>query len=127
MHNDFRDFVLTRIKSASLIEANNKSYWVDEDQELIKSDKQWNRIVELNLIPHPQIKHPEAIEMDYAMSNGHASVEIRAAVVGYLLRLWNIDCSPEHSLAGSQFHLALNNPKALYGVENAQIAPGYEE
>ena len=100
--NAFRDFVLTRIKSAELIS-----------------------IYELDLIPHPKIHHPEAIQLDYGMNNGHLVVEIRAAFAGYLLRLWNIDCSIDASAKGHEFHLALNNPETLYGVDNAELAPGY--
>lgn len=122
----FIDFVLTRIKNAALLDANNnKKAMVDEDSELIVSDKQWSRIVELELIPHPQITHPEAVELDYAMSNGSINIELRAAVTGYVLRLWNIDCSPDHSLTGEQYHLALKNPETLYGVDNAKLSPGF--
>lgn len=125
---EFRDFVLTRVKNISIINSDSESESIiNEEQECIQSDIQWNRIVELELIPHPQIMYSEAIEMDYDMVDGCVKMELRAAVAGYLLRLWDIDCSADHSLAGSQFHLALNNHKALYGVENAQLAPGYKE
>ena len=125
---EFRDFVLTRIKSASILDIiSNPTAAVDNEQESIQSDKQWNRIVELEIIPHPNIKHPEAVEMDYGMINGCARMETRAAETGYLLRLWNIDCSSDNTMTGSQFHLALKNPKALYGVENAKLAPGYKD
>jgi hypothetical protein len=123
--NGFRDFVLTRVKNAVLLGKNESDYTVDIDSESSQWDKQWNRIVELELIPHPNINHAEAIEMDYGMANGYFTVEIRAAVTGYLLRLWNIDCTPKHTLTGSEFQLALHNPEALYGVENAQLAPGF--
>ncbi len=118
--NAFRDFVLTRIKSAELI-----SIYPTNEGETKLLDKQWNRIVELDLIPHPKIHHPEAIQLDYGMNNGHLVVEIRAAFAGYLLRLWNIDCSIDASAKGHEFHLALNNPETLYGVDNAELAPGY--
>ena len=59
-----------------------------------------------------------------SMVNGSVTFELRAAVTGYLLRLWNIDCSPDHSLTGAQYHLALRNPEALYAVDNANLSPG---
>lgn len=120
----FRDFVLTRIKDAHLIEANVSAGQVNEEQERIQQDKQWNRIVDLELIPHPQLKHPEAVALDYGMRDGCLKVEIRAAVTGYLLRLWNVDCSSDHRLSTPEIQLALRNPAALYGVENAMLAPG---
>ncbi|MHB1605795.1 MAG: hypothetical protein ACYCTV_05305 [Leptospirales bacterium] len=36
------------------------------------------------------------------------------------------DCSPDHRLTDEQYRLWLNDPLALYGVENAKLAPGYQ-
>lgn len=41
-------------------------------------------IVDLILIPHPKMQHPEAIELDYSMEDGKLGTEYRAALVGYL-------------------------------------------
>ena len=114
----FRDFVLSRIESAKL--------HCDEpkEHEQQAKDKQWNRIVELELVPHPSINHKEAIERDYQMGQGALKIDIRAALAGYLLRLWNVDCSQDHTLTGPELHLALKNHQALYGVENLVLAPG---
>ncbi|WP_445508864.1 WYL domain-containing protein [Shewanella mangrovisoli] len=119
-HNEFRDFVLTRIKAAVVLEDSTLS-----EAELETQDRQWNRFVELELVPHPRIEHSEAIELDYGMAGGVLKVEIRAATAGYLLRLWNVDCSETACLSSSQCQLALNNRAALYGVQNLAIAPGY--
>ncbi|MCT8857505.1 WYL domain-containing protein [Shewanella xiamenensis] len=116
--NEFRDFVLSRIESAKL-----HSHEPKEHEQQAK-DKQWNRIVELELIPHPSINHKEAIERDYRMEQGALKIDIRAALAGYLLRLWNVDCSQAHTLTGPELHLALKNHQALYGVENLVLAPG---
>jgi len=85
-----------------------------------------NRIVELEIVPHPSLKHPETIAMDYCMERNILQVNVRAAVAGYLLRRWNIDCSEQHSLKGNEYHLWLKNYPALYGVDNLVIAPGYQ-
>ena len=119
-HEEFRDFVLTRIKEADVLENA-----ILVAAELESQDRQWNRFVELELVPHPHIKHREAIELDYGMIDGVIKVDIRAATAGYLLRLWNVDCSENASLATSQCQLALQNRAALYGVHNLAIAPGY--
>ncbi|MBM4953953.1 WYL domain-containing protein [Vibrio parahaemolyticus] len=118
---EFRDFVLTRIVSANVIESA-----VLNEVELETQDRQWNRFVELELVPHPRIQHSEAIELDYGMVNGVMKVEVRAAVAGYLLRRWNVDCSLDHSQVGREYQLYLRNVQALYGVANLSIAPGYE-
>lgn len=120
-HGEFRDFVLTRIKAAVVIEDSTLS-----ETELETQDRQWNRFVELELVPHPRIEHSEAIELDYGMTGGVLKVEIRAASAGYLLRLWNVDCSKEALLKTPEFHLWLKNYQTLYGVGNLAIAPGFD-
>ncbi|MEX2488274.1 MAG: WYL domain-containing protein [Pseudomonadales bacterium] len=118
---DFIDFVVTRIADPVLVDDEPKEH------ELSESDIQWNRIVEMDLVPHPNLPHPETIEMDYAMKDGVLKVNVRAAAAGYVLRRWNVDCTEDHSLIGAEYHLWLKNWQALYGVENLVIAPGYKQ
>ncbi|NQZ09273.1 MAG: WYL domain-containing protein, partial [Algicola sp.] len=116
----FRDFVCSRFCNMEVqIEP-------AEDIEKREQDKQWNRIVDLSLVPHPGLKIPRAIEMDYQMKEGKLKLEVRAAIVGYLLQQWNVDCSKETNLSCFQYQLALANPATLYGVDNLLLAPGYE-
>jgi hypothetical protein len=118
---EFRDFVLGRFDDARLIAGEVK------DHELPAADDQWNRITELDLVPHPaNVQHPDTIEAEYAMENGVLRVKVRAAMAGYLLRRWNVDCTEDHSMKGGEFHLWLRNRQALYGIANLILAPGYE-
>ncbi|WP_026337438.1 WYL domain-containing protein [Teredinibacter turnerae] len=117
----FGDFVLTRIDSAQVIRG------APDEHEKRLADNQWNRIVELCIVPHPSLENPKGVEMDYAMEDGILKVNLRAAVAGYLLRLWNVDCSVDHSINDAASHLWLKNTLALYGVDNLKIAPGYKE
>jgi hypothetical protein len=119
--NGFRDFVITRVKVAALLEHSSLS-----EAELEAQDRQWNRFVELELVPHPSIEHNEAIELDYGMADGQMKVEVRAATAGYLLRQWNVDCTKEHSLDRPECQLWLKNTPTLYGVVNLNLAPGFE-
>ncbi|MCY3935601.1 MAG: WYL domain-containing protein, partial [Chloroflexi bacterium] len=116
----FSDFVITRIASPRIIED------APEDGETSEADIQWNRIVEMELVAHPKLTYPETIERDYAMQNGVLKVNVRAAVAGYVLRRWNVDCTKDHRLKGAEHHLWLRNSRALYGVQNLVLAPGYE-
>jgi hypothetical protein len=118
---DFLDFVITRIPRSLLVEAEQVL-----PQELPSADIQWNRIVELDLVPHPNQEHPEIIENDYGMTDGVLHLKMRAAVAGYVLRQWIVDCSSGHSLQGKEYRLWLRNHLALYGVTSARFAPGYE-
>lgn len=117
----FMDVVCNRAISARIIDDSPSSH------EQAGEDRQWQKFIELELIPHPHQENPEAIELDYEMKGGKKVIEARAALAGYLLRKWEVDCSKErhlHKCVGYQ--LALANPQALYQVNSAQLAPGYE-
>lgn len=118
---DFRDFVFTRMEATSVVEDT-----AIENYEFSTADIQWNRILELDLIPHPAREHPEIIEHDYGMISGVLHVKVRAAMAGYLLRLWIVDCSPNHNLEGEEYRLCLKDDLLLYGVSSAIFAPGYK-
>jgi len=119
--NTFRDFVITRFLELTVLEEPVEAY------ESKSSDKQWNRIVDLTLIPHPKAQFTQAIELDYGMLNGELKVEVRAALAGYLLNYWMVDCSASTSLNPEQYHLALKYTQAIFGIENSRLAPGYKE
>lgn len=117
---DFRDFVITRIKRPRLVKDESPAPHERSDQDI-----QWTRIVELELVPHPDQPHPEIIEMDFGMQGGVLPMKLRAATAGYVLRKWSVDCSPDHSLRGPEHRLWLRDHLAIYGVKNAALAPGY--
>ncbi len=116
---EFRDFVVTRIEAPTLLDEE------PQPNERPDNDIQWTRIVELDFVPHPRLERPEIIKMDYGMTDGLIRIRVRAAVAGYMLLRWSVDCSPDHSLTDEQYRLWLSDPLALYGVENAKLAPGY--
>ena len=116
----YRDFVLTRIRRAAPVAGNAPG-----PSEGLANDIQWNRVVELELVPHPDGPRPEISALDYPMEDGVLRLRVRAALAGYVLRRWSVDCSPDHSLAGPEYRLWLRDPLALYGAESATLAPGY--
>lgn len=117
---EFRDFVITRIKCPTLIKGAEVQPHERSDQDI-----QWTRIVELEFVPHPDHPRPEITEMDYKMDGGVLRVKLRAATAGYILRQWSVDCSADHRLRGPEYRLWLKDHLALYGVKNALLAPGY--
>lgn len=117
---EFRDFVITRIKHPVAIKGQSVA-----PHETSEQDIQWSRIVELELVPHPDQPRPEITAMDYGMCKGALRLKLRAAMAGYVLRKWSVDCSPDHSLRGQEYRLWLKDPLAIYGVRNAVLAPGY--
>jgi len=117
--NSFRDFVCTRFISLNEILAPTVKH------ELAENDQAWSTILSIVLIPHPKLSQPLAIELDYNMSNGELALEVRAALVGYLLQQWQVDCSKDYQLDEKQFPLALKNSEALKNCSNALLAPGF--
>lgn len=116
----FRDFVLTRILEPRLLPESPTA-----EGERREQDIQWSRIVELELIPHPDQPRPEITALDFGLKDGVLRRRVRAACAGYFLRKWSVDCSPDHRLHGPEYRLWLRDPLVLYGVENAVLAPGY--
>ncbi len=117
---EFRDFVFTRMEATLVIE--NKPV---EKHEVLSDDIQWNRIVEMNLVPHPAREHHEIIEHDYGMTDGVLQIKMRAASAGYFLRRWTVDCSADHRINAEECRLWLKDHLVLYGVKSAVLAPGY--
>ncbi len=116
----FRDFVLTRLSQVSIIE--DETVYAEEQA----ADEQWQTLLPLTLIPHSKnISHPTAIELDFGMTDGKLIVHVRKAMAGYLLRRWNVDCSPHASLKGAEYQLQLANLEVLDEADNRTIAPGY--
>lgn len=93
--------------------------------EQAERDIQWSNIVTLELVPHPDQPRPEIVARDFGMTDGHLLLNVRAAIAGYVLRQWSVDCSPDHSLDPTLYRLWLRDPLVLYGVQNAVLAPGY--
>ena len=117
----FRDLVLTRMERLRPLEGLPPT-----PEEQISADAQWNKEVALTLVPHPAHPHAKTIERDFGMQQGRLDVTLRAAIAGYVLRQWQVDCSPDARLRGPEFRLWLADPQPLADVDNAVLAPGYQ-
>lgn len=117
----FRDLVLTRMEDVRILE--NCSPPTKEEQ--IGADTQWNRMFTLNLVPHPSRPHPEVIAKDFGMQQGRLRVSLRGAVAGYVMRQWQVDCSPDACMRGQEVRLRLADPTEIEGAGSAALAPGY--
>lgn len=116
----FRDFVLTRISKVS------KHSNAVLQHETKDADSSWQAFVRLEIVPHPNnIKHSTAIEMDYGMVDGVKEIKVRAAMAGYLLRRWNVDCTDNASLNSPEYQLYLANKSELAFIDNLTIAAGF--
>jgi hypothetical protein len=116
--NCFRDFVCSRFTH---LQALSGPVHVHEASPY---DEQWQRLVKLVLIPHPGLKQPKAIEMDYAMTDGQLCIHVRAAIAAYVLRQWQVDCSADRSCLQLGCQLALANLSILDEIENVGLTIG---
>jgi hypothetical protein len=117
---EFRDFVCTRLQNVTEIQ---KPIATIQSGEY---DKAWHNIIDIRLGVHPSINHQKAIELDYSMDSGCLNLEVREALLGYLMRQWNVDCSLKSTLVGEQYQLKLDNINELQGIDSLSIAPGYQ-
>ena len=112
-HGEFRDFVTTRLLQVhELAQAPNT--------EQREADSAWQRQVTLTLVPHPVLAHPEAIALDYGMTDGQLTLTVREALVGYLLQQWRVDCSPDARLDPHSHPLRLANPELVATLTNCR-------
>ena len=115
----FADFSLSRFLNIKALDIPPLS---SETQE---NDDDYNTFVTLEIIPHPNQKHPQTIEFDYGMKDGVLEKKVRSSLAGYLLRRWNVDCSLEGHLSGFEYQLYLNNTSQVMEETDLFLAPGY--
>ncbi|PYG78466.1 MULTISPECIES: WYL domain-containing protein [unclassified Pseudomonas] len=118
---DFVDFVLARIGAAQIQQGQKPL-----ENENLRNDDQWNRMLDLPLVPHPDKNCAQIMMRDYDMPDGVLKLRVRAAMAGYVLQQYHVDCSTDHSIADEAYRLWLSDPLALYGVKSAKLAPGYK-
>lgn len=100
---DFRDFVLSRILEARLL---------DEDAESGPDyDEDWMETLTLDLAPHPGLDPRQQLNLhiDFSENGKTIQLTVRRAMIGYALRLLSVDTTPDHSLDPNAFQLVLLN------------------
>ncbi|MGF1873678.1 WYL domain-containing protein [Photobacterium indicum] len=88
------------------------------------ADCYWNSFVDLKIMPHPNVSHPETIKYELGFNEDIKVVSVRTALAQYWLQRWNVDCSKKHELNHKLYPLALFNRDVLEGG-SAYVAPGY--
>lgn len=98
---EFRDFLLSRIVRAQS---------AGPDQARSGMDTAWNRMVEVIIIAHPDLRPAQRrlIESDYAMVDGEVHLECRQALLHYLLFQLNLT-DAQAAQAPEALQLALKN------------------
>ena len=113
------DFVFSRIQQVDPLEGDTI-----QDHEHPNNDRQWHSYIDLEIKAHP---HNLADVESFATGADSHSVKIRAAMAGYFLQLWNVDCSPDASLRGKEYQYVLANMAEVAKVADLALAPGYND
>jgi len=100
---DFRDFVLSRITAAECLDTPAESS--------VQYDDDWVEQVSLRLGPHSGLDaaRRESLLLDYGASGDLVEVNVRRALLGYVLQRLNVDTTPDHSMNPNAYQLMLLN------------------
>ena len=100
--NEFRDFVLGRVRAIHL----EGTSTIDA-----KDDADWNNYIEAVIVPHPSLSTDQRniLEADYCMQNGRLTLRVQEALLLYYLDHLGLLEQPENA----RRHLALANREEL--------------
>lgn len=100
---DFRDFVLSRITQAKCLE--------EAAESNVQYDDDWVEMVCLKLGPHADLDAPkrESLLLDYGASGEAIEVNVRRALIGYVLQRLSVDTTRDHSMNPNAYQLMLLN------------------
>ena len=106
--NVFKDFLLSRIA-----EVGGQGPVTSEPS----ADEAWHTEVMLEIGPHPELSDNQrrAIEMDYGMEEGRASISVRRALLFYALKRLGLDTDPAARRPQDQQIILLNRDHVLRG------------
>lgn len=109
--NFFKDFILGRI--LKIIDKRNSEINP-------KEDKRWETIITVKIGPNPELaeNHRKIIEYEYGMKNGKVSIQVRSAMLFYLLN--NLGLSVREDDRSSYIrHIVLLNEEKIREVKNS--------
>ena len=100
---DFRDFVLSRFVAAECLDAPAASS--------AEYDEDWVEGVTVKLAPHKGLDalRRDSLLLDYGAIGGVIEVEVRRALLGYVLQHLGVDTTVGHSLNPGAYQLMLLN------------------
>ena len=100
---DFRDFVLSRIVEAAMLDVRAES--------AEEYDEDWVEWVRLALMPHPGLDPDRraSLLVDYGAENDSIEVRVRRALLGYVLQRLGVDTTPDHAMNPQAYQLVVAN------------------
>lgn len=100
---DFRDFVLSRFVNAQILsEPAESSAQYDDD---------WMELVILQLAPHPGLSERKrnSLLIDYRCDGELIELQVRRALIGYVLQRLSVDTTEDHSMNPDAHQLVVLN------------------
>lgn len=100
---DFRDFVLSRFVDAQMLsEPAESSAQYDDD---------WMELVTLQLAPHPRLSESKrvSLQIDYRCEGELIELQVRRALIGYVLQRLSVDTTKDHSMNPDAHQLVVLN------------------
>lgn len=100
---DFRDFVLSRFTQATCLNTLAESN--------VEFDDDWVEMVCLKLGPHADLDAPKrkSLLLDYGASGEVIEINVRRALIGYVLQRLSVDTTRDHSMNPNAYQLMLLN------------------
>lgn len=104
---DFRDFVLSRITDAELID--------EEAESSQQYDDDWVEYASVVLSPHPRLGEQKRknLALDYGSDDDSFKLQVRRSLIGYLLQRLAVDTTPDHSLNPNAYQLVVVNREEI--------------
>lgn len=104
---DFRDFVLSRFESAECLDA--------EAESSEQYDDDWAEIISVQLTPHPKLDEDKrtSLLIDYGSDDDVITIDVRRALIGYLLQQLSVDTTAEHKLNPNKYQLIVLNREEI--------------
>lgn len=104
---DFRDFVLSRFTEAIGLN--------EQAESNVEFDDDWVEIVCLKLGPHADLDATkrESLLLDYAAHDGVIEINVRRALIGYVLQRLNVDTTRDHAMNPNAYQLMLLNREEI--------------
>jgi len=104
---DFRDFVLSRFTEASCLDSPAESS--------AEFDEDWEESIRLLLAPHAGLpaKQRANLLLDYGVSSDTIELEVRRALIGYVLQRLGVDTTVDHSQNPNAYQLMLINREEI--------------
>ena len=104
---DFRDFVLSRIHEATVLN--------EPAESSPEFDDSWVEMVTVQLTPHPKLseRKRKSLLLDYAAKGEIIELNVRGSLLGYLLQRLSVDTTVDFSMNPNAYQLVIVNREEI--------------